>query len=111
MGKSRRAFIVSPAEYVQYCQPSYAHRTLIIAKPKPDNLELKRAGGAPSLLPTWKLLPSQSSSAPIAKIATIFTAVVRFCRSALWRVPRTFTNAITAIIASDTSLALEELNE
>src|SRR5438046_565428 len=56
-GNSRRGFTDSPALKVAYCQPSYAHKTLIIAKPKPEKSEPPVVPEGPEVLASTGYFP------------------------------------------------------
>src|SRR5215216_1776382 len=104
-GKLRCGFMISPALNVPYCQPSYAHKTLTIARPKPEASEPFIAAGQMLAPAPSNPCPHQSNAALIRTMAVTLMAVVQFCTSALVRVPRTLTAVTTTIIASETAFA------
>src|SRR6266516_1060791 len=88
-GNVRCGSIASPAEKVTYCQPSYAHRTLIMPRPMPDRSDgvidsgqndTALAGGAPCEMTSAVLLISR---------APTLIAVLQFWTSSLRLVLRT----------------------
>src|ERR1700722_24620 len=102
-GKVRCGLTVSPALNVTYCQPSYAHSTLIIARPMPDNPDficvLREFNSKAGYLPYLQRI------APKATMTITLIAVVILVRLALWRVPRMFTTVIERINTTATALA------
>src|SRR5215468_1306549 len=104
-GKLRWGLRVSPAVNVQYCHPSYAHNTPIIATPKPEARCPVSCGGHRVEDEPANPRPDQKNTAAISRIAPTLIPVAQFVRSELFRVPQTLTPVTVAIIAIATSFA------
>ena len=98
-GNVRCASRASPAEKVTYCHPSYAHSTPIIASPTPESRPGVNDSGQ-TCTPPENPVPRVNNAALITRMAIVFSPVLQFCTLEPWRVPRTFTAAITTITST-----------
>src|SRR6185295_3900129 len=92
--------IVSPAEKVTYCQPSYAHSTPIIPVTRPLNATIEMCSGhhatgaRPPGLAAINVTASSTITPALIVVATPWTSALRL-------VPRTFSAVTSAIITTD----------
>src|SRR5262245_65626767 len=89
-GKLRCGLIASPALNVAYCQPSYAQRTLIIARPKFDANEPPTRVAPTTSFVAPNAFPSQSNTALMTRMESTLMIVVTLYKPALCLVPRTW---------------------
>src|SRR5262245_25436550 len=98
--KVRCGSIVSPAEKVTYCQPSYAHSTPIIPVTRPLNSAIDvdaghhATGAWPPGLAAISVTASSTITPALIVVATPWTSALRL-------VPRTFSAVTTTIVATE----------
>src|SRR5690606_20288648 len=113
-GNAFCGLIVSPAENVTYCQPSYAHSTAITAIPAAASMDVDAtllAASAPAAVTAPAAAAASGSpyamSAMLSStIAPTLNAVIHVCTAVLLRAPQTLMHTTAKILAGAATVGI-----